>query len=294
MNWFKSLWRAMHASSSRRRTAGEVGTSSRARGADASARFESFVVDQSLRNFSPRAQQVLALARKEADRLHHHFVGTEHVLLGIVSLAQGTAVTVLGRMGVNLETVRVEVEKSVGTGPDEKIVGNIPYTPRVKKALSLAAKQAVALNHTYVGTEHILLGLLLEGDGVAARVLVNLGVNAETARESILKELNPDYSPGAAPVVPPALVQTKEPRPGPIDLSKRYDVFCREGDEEVVYWNARFRRVRTLLKQSDDDFLSEYIELELENGQVVFVARFSIVRFTEHHAATTAEQQPPA
>jgi ATP-dependent Clp protease ATP-binding subunit ClpC len=128
-----------------------------------------------LNNFTPRAQQVLALARKEADRLHHNFVGTEHLLLGIIRLGQGTAVTVLGKMGVDLETVRQEVEKQVGTGPDQKMIGNIAYTPRVKKVLALAAKEAKALNHTYLGTEHILLGLLREGDGVAARVLKNLG-----------------------------------------------------------------------------------------------------------------------
>src|ERR1044072_9474116 len=90
--------------------------------------------------FTPRAQQVLSLARKEADRFHHNFVGTEHLLLGVIRLGQDTAVTVLGNMGVNLESVRAEVEKQVGAGPDQKIIGNIPYTPRVKKVLALAAK----------------------------------------------------------------------------------------------------------------------------------------------------------
>lgn len=123
--------------------------------------------------FSPHAQQVLALARNEADRFHHHFVGTEHLLLGIVALGAGTAVSVLTKMGLKLEAVRAEVEKQVGSGPDERVKGNIPYTPRVKKVLHLAAAEAKYLKHTYVGTEHILLGLLREGDGVAARVLRN-------------------------------------------------------------------------------------------------------------------------
>ena len=127
-----------------------------------------------MHNFTPRAQQVLALARKEADRFNHSFIGTEHLLLGLIRLGQGVAVNVLQKMGIELETVRMEVEKQVGTGPDQKMMGNIPYTPRVKKVLALAAKEAKALNHTYVGTEHILLGLLREGDGVAARVLKNL------------------------------------------------------------------------------------------------------------------------
>jgi len=149
--------------------------------------------DEAMNNFTPRAQQVLALARKEADRFNHNFVGTEHLLLGLIKLGQGVAVNVLQKMGLDLETVRMEVEKQVGTGPDQKMIGNIPYTPRVKKVLALAAKEAKALNHTYVGTEHILLGLLREGDGVAARVLKNLDVDIEQTRQEILKELDPNF-----------------------------------------------------------------------------------------------------
>ncbi len=147
-----------------------------------------------MNNFTPRAQQVLALARKEADRFNHNFVGTEHLLLGLIKLGQGVAVNVLQTIGLDLETVRLEVEKLVGTGPDQKMIGNIPYTPRVKKVLSLAAKEAKALNHTYVGTEHILLGLLREGDGVAARVLKNMDVDIEQTRQEILKELDPNFN----------------------------------------------------------------------------------------------------
>src|SRR4026209_1098828 len=150
--------------------------------------------DEAMNNFTPRAQQVLALARKEADRFNHNFVGTEHLLLGLIKLGQGVAVNVLQKLGLDLETVRLEVEKQVGTGPDQKMIGNIPYTPRVKKVLSLAAKEAKALNHTYVGTEHILLGLLREGDGVAARVLKNLDVDIEQTRQEILKELDPNFT----------------------------------------------------------------------------------------------------
>jgi ATP-dependent Clp protease ATP-binding subunit ClpC len=152
--------------------------------------------DEAMNNFTPRAQQVLALARKEADRFNHNFVGTEHLLLGLIKLGQGVAVNVLQKLGLDLETVRMEVEKQVGTGPDQKMIGNIPYTPRVKKVLALAAKEAKALNHTYVGTEHILLGLLREGDGVAARVLKNLDVDIEQTRQEILKELDPNFASG--------------------------------------------------------------------------------------------------
>ncbi len=150
--------------------------------------------DEAMNNFTPRAQQVLALARKEADRFNHNFVGTEHLLLGLIKLGQGVAVNVLQKLGLDLDTVRMEVEKQVGTGPDQKMIGNIPYTPRVKKVLALAAKEAKALNHTYVGTEHILLGLLREGDGVAARVLKNLDVDIEQTRQEILKELDPNFA----------------------------------------------------------------------------------------------------
>jgi len=148
-----------------------------------------------MNNFTPRAQQVLALARKEADRFNHNYVGTEHLLLGLIKLGQGVAVNVLQKMGLDLETVRMEVEKQVGSGPETKMVGNIPYTPRVKKVLALAGKEAKSLQHSYVGTEHILLGLLREGEGVAARVLKNLEVDIERTRNEILRELDPNFAP---------------------------------------------------------------------------------------------------
>src|SRR5215218_6040728 len=151
-----------------------------------------------MNNFTPRAQQVLALARKEADRFNHNYVGTEHLLLGLIKLGQGVAVNVLQKMGLDLETVRMEVEKQVGSGPETKMVGNIPYTPRVKKVLALAGKEAKALNHSYVGTEHILLGLLREGEGVAARVLKSLEGDIERTRNEILKELDPNFTPPEA------------------------------------------------------------------------------------------------
>ncbi len=151
-----------------------------------------------MNNFTPRAQQVLALARKEADRFNHNYVGTEHLLLGLIKLGQGVAVNVLQKMGLDLETVRMEVEKQVGSGPETKMVGNIPYTPRVKKVLALAGKEAKALNHSYVGTEHILLGLLKEGEGVAARVLRSLEVDIERTKVEIQKELDPNFTPAEA------------------------------------------------------------------------------------------------
>src|SRR5689334_2619600 len=163
-----------------------------------------------MNSFTPRAQQVLALARKEADRFNHNYVGTEHLLLGLIKLGQGVAVNVLQKMGLDLETVRMEVEKQVGSGPETKMIGNIPYTPRVKKVLALAAKEAKALNHSYVGTEHILLGLLREGEGVAARVLKSLEVDPARTRNEILKELDPNFTPAEGEAESPQVGDKKE------------------------------------------------------------------------------------
>ena len=147
-------------------------------------------------NFTPRAQRVIQLARKEAERFNHPYVGTEHLLLGLIALGEGVAVTVLDRMGVSIEGVRLEVEQTVGQGPSTKQIGPLPFTPRSKKVLQLAMAEAQALNHTYVGTEHILLGLIHEGEGVAGQVLRNLNVDLDVARVEIMKELDPDFAPG--------------------------------------------------------------------------------------------------
>ena len=147
-----------------------------------------------MNNLTPRAQQVLALASKEAKRFNHNYVGTEHLLLGLIKLGQGVAVSVLQKMGLDLEMVRIEVEKHVGPHPETQMVGHMPYTPRVKKVLALAGKEAQALHHSYVGTEHLLLGLLREGEGVAARVLKSLEVDPARTRNEILKELDPNFA----------------------------------------------------------------------------------------------------
>ncbi|MEI6861085.1 MAG: ATP-dependent Clp protease ATP-binding subunit, partial [Verrucomicrobiota bacterium] len=137
--------------------------------------------------------QVLALARKEAERFHHNYLGTEHLLLGLIKLGQGVAISVIQKMGLDLEKVRAEVEKQVGTGTEGGVQGGVPYTPRVKKVLALAGREAKALSHSYVGTEHLLLGLLREGEGVAAQVLKGLDVDIERVRQEILKELDPQF-----------------------------------------------------------------------------------------------------
>lgn len=149
-----------------------------------------------MNNFTPRAQQALALARKEADQLNHHYVGTEHLLLGLLALGQGVAINVLQKMGLDLNAVRAEVIKLSEPGEVKNTggVASIPYTPRVKKVLALAGKEAKALQHSYVGTEHLLLGLLREGEGAAAKILQALELDIEETRNEILKELDPHFS----------------------------------------------------------------------------------------------------
>jgi ATP-dependent Clp protease ATP-binding subunit ClpC len=149
-------------------------------------------------NFSARARRAIQMARKEADQFNHPYVGTEHLLLGIIALGEGVAVAVLERLGVSLESVRREVEKAVGQGPETKTVGNIPFTPRCKKVLQLAQTEAQNMKHATVGTEHLLLGLLREGEGVAAQVLANLNVDLESTGLEVLRALNPGYEPEQA------------------------------------------------------------------------------------------------
>ncbi|MFM7209319.1 MAG: ATP-dependent Clp protease ATP-binding subunit [Verrucomicrobiota bacterium] len=147
------------------------------------------------KNFTPRARKVVELARAEAKRFNHNYVGTEHILLGLIKLGEGVAVNVLGRMGLDLKTVRNAVEKQVGPGPDDaKAPESIPLTPRVNKVFVHAVAEARNLGHAYVGTEHLLLGLLKEGEGVAARVLQQLEVDIERCRKEILADINPEAS----------------------------------------------------------------------------------------------------
>lgn len=150
---------------------------------------QSVVPFPSLSTFTTSARQALELARTEAPRLQHNFVGTEHVLLGLLALDNGVVPNVLKKMSVDREGLRKQVEMWASIFPSKKMAAILPYTPRVKKALLLAVREAKACNHAGIGPEHIFLGLLLEGDGVAARVLKNLGVNIQTAREEVLREL---------------------------------------------------------------------------------------------------------
>ena len=139
--------------------------------------------------FTDRARKVMQLANQEAQRFNHEYIGTEHVLLGLVKEGSGVAANVLKNLDVDLRKIRLEVEKLVQSGPEMVTMGKLPQTPRAKKVIEYSMEEARNLNHNYVGTEHILLGLLREQEGVAAQVLMNLGLKLEDVREEVLNLL---------------------------------------------------------------------------------------------------------
>src|SRR5512147_543612 len=139
--------------------------------------------------FTDRARKVMALANQEAQRFNHEYIGTEHILLGLVKEGSGVGANVLKNLDIDLRKVRLEVEKLVKSGPEMVTMGKLPQTPRAKRVIEYAIEEARNLNHNYVGTEHLLLGLLREQDGVAAQVLMNLGLKLEDVREEVLNLL---------------------------------------------------------------------------------------------------------
>ncbi len=141
--------------------------------------------------FTDRARKVLALANQEAQRFNHQYIGTEHILLGLVKEGSGVGANVLKHLDVDLRKVRLEVEKLIRASPETAIAGKLPQTPRAKTVIQYAMEEARNLNHNYVGTEHLLLGLLREGEGVAGQVLTNLGLGIDDVREGIIDLLGP-------------------------------------------------------------------------------------------------------
>ena len=138
--------------------------------------------------FTDRARRVVVLAQEEARMLNRNYIGTEHILLGLIHEGEGVAAKALESLGISLETVRQQVEEIIGQG-QQAPSGHIPFTPRVKKVLELALREAQQLGHNYIGTEHILLGLIREGDGVAAQVLVKLGADLSRVRQQVIQLL---------------------------------------------------------------------------------------------------------
>ena len=177
--------------------------------------------------FTDRARRAVVLAQEEARRLDHNYIGTEHILLGLISEGQGVAGRALESLGIGLDPVRQQVEEIIGRGQQEPS-GHIPFTPRAKEVLELSLREAKQLDHTYIGTEHILLGLVREGGGVAAQVLVKLGADLNRVRQRVIQLLHghPAEEPGSA-----------EP-----DLAERYQQLAAEAE-----------RLRALLRQHGID-----------------------------------------
>ena len=152
--------------------------------------------------FTERARKVILLAKEEAKRFNHDYIGTEHILLGLIREGEGVAAAVLQNLGLSSDQIRLEVEKLVQLGPSTIVSGDIPFTPKAKKVIELAMDEARNLGHNYIGTEHLLLGLIREGEGIAAQVLVNLGLDLGKVRQEVMELLGstaPGYSVGPAP-----------------------------------------------------------------------------------------------
>src|ERR687887_583260 len=157
--------------------------------------------------FTERARQVVVLAQDEARALKHNYIGTEHLLLGLLREEEGLAARVLESLDITVEEVRAQVARIVGEG-DEIATGQIPFTPRAKKVLELALREALSLGHNYIGTEHVLLGLARENEGVAARILLDFDADADTIRDAVIRSLSgvarrgEGYTPKSPPLAP--------------------------------------------------------------------------------------------
>jgi ATP-dependent Clp protease ATP-binding subunit ClpC len=182
-------------------------------------------------NFTERVRKVLAMAREEAARLHHEYVGTEHILLGLIREGEGVAATVLQNLSVELDEIQQKIEETVKKGKAAQTTGpDLPYTSRAKKVLELAMSEARELSHSYVGTEHLLLGLLREEKGIAAQVLTDAGVNLEAARAETLRILGTEMpqQPGGAQASAGAQPQPAAPKGEKKSKTPALDHFCRD------------------------------------------------------------------
>ncbi len=186
--------------------------------------------------FTERAQRVILIAQEEAKRLNHDYVGTEHILLGLIALGEGVAAQVLANLGVDLRRVRSEIEKIVGTGDNVMLLGEIPFTPRAKKVLEYAVEEAQHMGHSYVGTEHLLLGLIREEEGVAARVLENLGLRLDVVREEVLNLLGEGQTPQVG--TPQAPTRTKSKTPTLDEFGRDLTAMARDGRLDPVIGRA--------------------------------------------------------
>src|ERR671935_1356274 len=200
--------------------------------------------------FTERARQVVVLAQEEARTLKHNYIGTEHILLGLLREEEGLAARVLESLDITVERVRAQVVRIVGSG-EEVTSGQIPFTPRAKKVLELALREALSLGHNYIGTEHILLGLVRENEGVAARILLDFDADAEKIRNEIIRML---FGPGAAEgaidaasILKPALARGELQTIGATTLDEYRKYLERDAALE-----RRFQQIRVEEPSTDD------------------------------------------
>jgi ATP-dependent Clp protease ATP-binding subunit ClpA len=208
--------------------------------------------------FTDRARRVVVLAQEEARLLNHNYVGTEHLLLGLIHEAEGVAAKALELLGIRLEVVRAQVEQIVGRG-QRAPTGHIPFTPRAKKVLELSLREAKQLGHNYIGTEHILLGLIREGEGVAAHVLVKLGADLSRARGQVIGLLSGDAGTEEAAARTRLVRMTV-----PDDLLEAQEQFAQVRREKEAAIDAEDFDRAAALRDKEQQLLRMLVERELE------------------------------
>src|SRR5438309_632565 len=215
-------------------------------------------------NFTDRVRKVLQMAREEAARLHHEYVGTEHILLGLIREGEGVAAAVLTNLNVDLEEIQQKIEETVKKGKAAAAAGpDLPYTSRAKKVLELAMSEARELNHSYVGTEHLLLGLLREEKGIAAQVLTDAGVNLEQARAETLRLLGSEMPSGPAPAGSGA--QPASPKSEKKSKTPALDHFCRD----LTQLAAEGQLDPTIGRQKEIERVMEILSRRKKNNPVL-------------------------
>jgi ATP-dependent Clp protease ATP-binding subunit ClpA len=207
--------------------------------------------------FTDRARRVVVLAQEEARLLNHNYIGTEHLLLGLIHEGEGVAARALESLGISLEAVRAQVEEIIGQGQSAP-TGHIPFTPRAKKVFELSLREALQLGHNYMGTEHILLGLVREGEGVAAQVLVKLGADLARVRQQVIQVLS---GSGAAISSPEAGAGT---RPVPAELREAEEQLAQVRRQKVAAVDAGdFERAKAL-RETEKELLTTLAEWQRE------------------------------
>src|SRR5216684_1893193 len=215
-------------------------------------------------NFTDRVRKVLQMAREEAARLHHEYVGTEHILLGLIREGEGVAAAVLTNLNVDLEEIQQKIEETVKKGKAAAAAGpDLPYTSRAKKVLELAMTEARELNHSYVGTEHLLLGLLREEKGIAAQVLTDAGVNLEQSRAETLRLLGSEMPSGPAPSGTGA--QPASPKSEKKSKTPALDHFCRD----LTQLAAEGQLDPTIGRQKEIERVMEILSRRKKNNPVL-------------------------